>query len=121
MVRKAPPVSPVEAYIAGFPPKARRVLQRLRTVIRKAAPGAHEAMKYGIPTFALNENLVHFAAYERHIGFYPTPDAIRAFAARLKPYPCSKGAVQFPLDRPIPYDLVAEIVAYRVASVTSRA
>ena len=90
------------------------VLEELRRTIRSAAPEAEETISYGIPTFALNGNLVHFAAFKRHIGFYPTPSAIDAFQSELSPYEVAKGTIRFPLDRPIPFDLVTKIVEYRV-------
>jgi uncharacterized protein YdhG (YjbR/CyaY superfamily) len=90
-------------------------LQRLRKEIRAAAPDAEEAISYQIPTFRLNGNLVHFAAYSRHIGFYPTSSGIRVFRKDLSKYKCSKGTVQFPIDRPLPYPLIRKIVKFRVA------
>jgi uncharacterized protein YdhG (YjbR/CyaY superfamily) len=104
----------VDDYIAGFPPEVQEKLQKLRATIREAAPEAQEAISYQMPTFKLNGNLVHFAAYKKHIGFYPAPSGIEAFKEALAPYPTSKGAIQFPLDEPIPYDLVSKIVAFRV-------
>ena len=96
------------------------ILQRIRATIREEAPGAVEAISYQMPTFKLNGNLVHFAAFNHHIGFYPTPSAITTFSEELSPYKQSKGAVQFPLDRPIPYDLVRKIVHYRVEEMLER-
>ncbi|NCC34429.1 MAG: hypothetical protein EOM24_20805 [Chloroflexia bacterium] len=90
-------------------------LQALRAAIRAAAPEAEEAISYQMPTFRLHGNLVHFAAFKGHIGFYPTPSGIAAFEERLARYKSSKGAVQFPLDEPLPLDLVAEMVRFRVA------
>ena len=104
----------IDEYIAGFPEHVRDILEKLRRVIREAAPRAEEAMRYGIPTFRLNGNLVHFAAFRHHIGFYPTPSAIEAFKEELSSYKQAKGSVQFPIDAPIPYDLVRKIVQYRV-------
>jgi uncharacterized protein YdhG (YjbR/CyaY superfamily) len=86
----------------------------MRAIIRKAAPDATETIKYQIPTFVLNGNLVHFAAFPKHIGFYPTPSAIKAFSAELADYVSAKGSVQFPLDKPVPFVLVERIVAFRV-------
>jgi uncharacterized protein YdhG (YjbR/CyaY superfamily) len=105
----------IDDYVAGFPPEVRSRLLALRAVIREAAPLATERIAYRIPTFHLGGNLVHFAAFERHIGFYPGPTGIAAFRARLAPYECAKGSVRFPHDGPLPLDLVAEIVRYRVA------
>jgi len=104
----------IDEYIAGFPENVRDILEELRQVIRQAAPQAEEAMRYGIPTFRLNGNLVHFAAFKNHIGFYPTPSAIETFKEELSPYKQAKGSVQFPIDKPMPYDLIQRIVKYRV-------
>ena len=104
----------IDDYIAGFPDDVQAILQKVRATIRKAAPGADEAIKYQIPTFVLNGNLVHFAAFKNHIGFYPTPSALKQFAKELSGYEGSKGAVRFPLDRPIPYALIRDIVKFRV-------
>jgi uncharacterized protein YdhG (YjbR/CyaY superfamily) len=108
----------IDAYIAGFPSPVRARLEDMRATIRRAAPGATERMAYGIPTFHLNGNLVHFAAFERHLGFYPTPSGIAAFREPLARYKSAKGSVQFPHDEPLPLDLVAEIVKFRVAEMT---
>lgn len=105
----------IDEYVRGLPPKTRRVLQELRATIRAAAPGAEETMNYAIPTFKLNGNLVHFAAFESHVGFYPTPSGITAFKKELAKYKSSKGSVQFPLDQPMPLQLVSRIVKFRVA------
>lgn len=104
----------IDAYIAGFPNAIQQKLQEMRAVIKKAAPGAQETIKYAMPTFTLNGNLVHFAAFKNHIGFYPTPSGIEAFEKELAMYKGAKGSVQFPLSQPLPLDLVARIVAYRV-------
>jgi len=107
-------IKTMDTYIAQFPDHVRELLEELRRVIRESAPHAEEAMRYGIPTFRLNGNLVHFAAYKNHIGFYPTPSGISAFSDELSVYKVSKGTVQFPLDKPVPWDLVRKIVHYRV-------
>ena len=107
--------SPIDGYIAGFPTAIQAILREVRRVIREAAPAAEEAIKYRIPTFVLGGNLVHFAAFERHIGFYPTPSAIERFKEELAAFPSAKGSVQFPLSGPIPYDLIRQIVLFRVA------
>jgi uncharacterized protein YdhG (YjbR/CyaY superfamily) len=104
----------IDEYIASFPKDIQDILKKIRATIRNAAPGAHEAIKYQIPTFVLEGNLVHFAAFKDHIGFYPEPSGIEKFQAELSPYQGSKGSVQFPLDQPIPYDLISQIVAFRV-------
>lgn len=103
----------VDVFIAGYPPAVRELLTELRRVIRENAPGAAEKIAYGIPTFTLNGNLVHFSGYERHIGFYPGPEGIQAFESELSEYKRAKGSVQFPVDRPLPLDLVARIVRFR--------
>lgn len=110
----------IDAYIATFPSNVQESLQQIRTLIREVAPDAVEAMKYRIPTFVLGRNLVHFAAYENHIGFYPTPSAITAFASDFKDYVHAKGSVQFPLSRPIPFGLIRRMVEYRVREVRAK-
>lgn len=107
-------IKTIDEYIRNFPPHIQEILEKLRKTIHETAPDAEEAMRYGIPTFTLNGNLVHFAAFEHHIGFYPTPSAIKTFTEELSMYKHAKGSVQFPLDKPIPYDLVRRIVEYRV-------
>lgn len=104
----------IDEYIAGFPAATQKLLEQIRAAIKKAAPAAEEAMKYGIPTFVLNGNLVHFAGYKAHVGFYPAPDGIKAFEKELSVYKSSKGAVQFPLDKPMPVALITKIVKFRV-------
>lgn len=104
----------IDEYMEGFPPETRRVLKEVRALIREVAPEAKEKIRYSIPTFHLNGNLVHFAGYANHVGFYPTPSGIEAFREELEPYRTSKGAVQFPLGQPIPRDLIRRIVAFRV-------
>jgi uncharacterized protein YdhG (YjbR/CyaY superfamily) len=105
----------IDEYINTFPEDVQTILQDLRHTIRQAAPGAKEAISYQMPTFKLNGNLVHFAAYKKHIGFYPAPSGIEAFKEDLAPYKYSKGAIQFPIETPIPHDLVRKIVQFRVA------
>jgi uncharacterized protein YdhG (YjbR/CyaY superfamily) len=108
-------------YIAKFPKNVRDVLEELRRVIRESAPEAEETISYGIPTFDLNgKHLVHFAAYKNHVGFYPTSSGIKAFKKELSPFNTSKGTVQFPLDKPIPFDLVKKIVKFRVKENESK-
>jgi uncharacterized protein YdhG (YjbR/CyaY superfamily) len=102
-------------YIAAFPPAVRRRLSAMRATIRRHAPNAEERISYRIPTYFLNGNLVHFAAFARHIGFYPGPAGITAFEDALSGYTHAKGSVQFPHDEPLPLDLVAAIVKFRVA------
>ena len=103
----------IDEYIATFPPDVQQKLREMRAVIHKAAPDAEEAIRYGIPTFRLDGNLVHFAAFKNHIGFFPTPSGIEKFRKELSSYTLSKGTVQFPLDKPVPYDLVERIARFR--------
>jgi uncharacterized protein YdhG (YjbR/CyaY superfamily) len=110
---QAPPKN-MDEYIAGFPDDVQVMLERIRATVHKAAPGAEEAMKYGIPTFVLKGNLVHFGAYKKHIGFYPSPTGIAQFKKELSGFEMSKGAVQFPLDRSLPLSLISKIVKFRV-------
>lgn len=97
-----------------FPRKYKKKLQQVRRTIKKAAPEAEEAISYAIPTYKLNGNLVHFAAFNNHIGFYPTPNGIEEFEKELSVYQQGKGSVQFPLDKPMPLDLISRMVKYRV-------
>jgi len=111
----------IDEYIADFPPDIREKLEALRAMIRKAAPQATERISYRMPTFWLEGNLVHFAAFRNHIGFYPTPSGIEGFQAELEPYKNAKGSVQFPLDRPLPLELMERIVRYRVEENMAKA
>jgi uncharacterized protein YdhG (YjbR/CyaY superfamily) len=104
----------IDEYIVMFPQNVQDILKKLRRGIRQSAPGAEETISYGIPTFKLKGYLVHFAAYKNHIGFYPTSSGIEAFKKELSSYKRGRGSVQFPLDKPVPFDLVKGIVAYRV-------
>lgn len=104
-----------DEYIATFPKEIQRILQEIRTTIKAAAPDAEEKISYQMPTFFLNGNLVHFAAFKNHIGFYPTPSGIEKFKKELSRYEGAKGSVQFPLDEQMPYDLISKIVKFRVA------
>jgi uncharacterized protein YdhG (YjbR/CyaY superfamily) len=106
----------IDEYIATFPKEVQDVLEKIRSAIRESAPEAEEAISYGIPAFRLNgsRDSVYFAGWKNHIGFYPTPSGIEAFKKELAPFKQEKGSVQFPLDKPIPYDLVKKIVRYRV-------
>lgn len=104
----------IDAYIAAFPSEVQERLQALRATIRAAAPDAVETFSYQMPTFALKGNLVHFAAFKHHIGFYPAPSGIAAFQEALSCYKGAKGSVQFPLDQPLPLELVTAIVRFRV-------
>lgn len=111
----------IDEYIAGFPEDIQKILELVRATIKKAAPGADEAIKYAIPTFILNGNLVHFAAFKNHIGFYPAPTGMETFKKELSIYKTGKGSVQFPLDRPMPLDLITKIVQFRVAQNAGKA
>ena len=104
----------IDDYIAQFNPEVQEILNTLRDVIKKAAPDAKEKISWEMPTFVLHTNLVHFAAYKKHIGFYPAPSAITAFKDELSGYKGAKGSVQFPIDKPLPYDLISRIVKFRV-------
>ncbi|HSR50885.1 MAG TPA: DUF1801 domain-containing protein [Acidobacteriota bacterium] len=110
----------VDKYIAGFPDDVRKILEQVRATIKRVAPDAGEAIKYGMPTLLLNGNLVHFAAHERHIGFYPTPSAIAAFKSELSQYKGAKGSVLFPMDRPMPLSLIEKIVKLRVEEARAK-
>jgi uncharacterized protein YdhG (YjbR/CyaY superfamily) len=104
----------IDEYIAGFPKDVQEILEKIRMTIREAAPEAEETISYQLPTFTLYGNLVHFAAFKKHIGFYPTPTGIEEFKNELSAYKGAKGSVQFPLDKLIPYDLISRIVEFRV-------
>lgn len=104
----------IDQYIATFPEATQVLLVQLRAAIRQVAPDAKETMKYGMPTFEQEGNLVHFAAYAKHIGFYPAPSGILAFAEQLSAFKSSKGAVQFPIAKELPLDLVRQITAFRL-------
>lgn len=105
----------MDGYIASFPKEVQGILEQIRAIIRNAAPGATEAISYQIPTFKLNgSNLVHFAAWKDHIGFYATPSGNVAFKKELARYKVAKGSIQFPLGEPVPYDLVTKMVKFRV-------
>lgn len=104
----------IDEYIAQFPADVQKILQKVRKTIRNVAPDAQEKINYGIPTFTLNGNLVHFAGFKSHIGFYPTPSGIEKFKKELSKYEGAKGSVKFALDQPIPFDLIKEITEFRV-------
>ncbi len=113
--------STIDEYISLYPKSVQDILQRMRRTIQKAAPGAEEAIRYKMPTFRLNgKNLVFFAAFQHHIGFYPIPSGITAFKKELSRFKQGKGSIQFPLDEPIPYDLVSRIVAFRVKETVQK-
>ncbi len=114
------PPAPITDYILQFPPEVQQKLNQMRDAILEIVPEATEKISYGMPTFYLNGNLVHFAAYKSHIGFYPAPDGIAAFAKEFGAYKFSKGAVQFPLDQPLPLELVKRITAFRKAQILAK-
>ncbi|MEJ5995810.1 DUF1801 domain-containing protein [Pedobacter sp. Du54] len=103
----------IDEYIAGFPAHVQEQLQQIRETIQHAAPEATEKISYGMPTFYLNGNLIHFAGYKNHIGLYPAPQGIDAFKEELSAYKGAKGSVQFPLNQPMPLDLIARITMFR--------
>lgn len=107
-------ISSIDQYIQKFPKEIQTILSAMRSTIQRAAPQAIEKISYQIPTFFLNGNLVHFAALKNHIGFYPTPSGITAFADELKGYKQAKGSIQFPIDKPLPHELIRRIVEFRV-------
>ena len=111
----------VDEYISGFPPNVQEILESIRAVIKEATPDAEETISYQMPTFTLKGNLVHFAAFKKHIGFYPIPTGIEAFKDELSAYVCGKGSVQFPLDKPMPLDLIRRIVEFRVKENLAKA
>ena len=110
----------IDTYISDFPEDIQKILQEVRSTIHKAAPDAQEAIRYGIPTFIQGGNLVHFAAYKNHIGFYPAPTGLEAFKKDLSPFKGGKGSVQFPIDQPMPLNLISKIVKYRIAEVMDK-
>jgi uncharacterized protein YdhG (YjbR/CyaY superfamily) len=111
---KAEPAKNIDEYIATYPSNVQDLLQTIRAAIHQAAPEATEAITYGIPTFKLNGNLVHFGGYKNHIGFYPAPMGIEAFKEETAQYEAGKGTLQFPIDQPLPLDLITHIVEFRV-------
>ena len=111
----------IDEYIAAFPQEIQIILQEIRAVIKESAPKAEEKISYQMPTFFLNGNLVHFAAFKKHIGFYPTPSGIDAFQKELSIYKGAKGSVQFPLDEPMPLKLISRIVKFRTAENLKKA
>ena len=111
----------IDAYIAGYPEEVQAILQQIRRTIHETAPEATEAISYGMPTFKLHGNLVHFAAFKNHIGFYPVPSGMAAFQEELAAYKQGKGSVQFPLDKPMPLDLIRRIVDFRVQESKGKA
>src|SRR6266566_3137608 len=117
--KKAPPKS-ITGYITAAPKEAQKKLREMHACIRKSAPGAKESLKWGMPAFSYRRILVTFAAYERHIGFYPTPSAVRAFANDLSKFATASASIQFPLDKPLPLPLIRKITASRSKKVSRR-
>ena len=104
----------VDEYLGSFPESTKRILKEIRKTIKKAAPSAEESISYNMPAFKFHGVLVYYAGYQHHIGFYPTPSGIEAFKKELSEYVSAKGSVQFPIDKPMPLDLISEIVKFRV-------
>lgn len=121
MKENSTPIETIDAYIAQFPSEIQVILQKIRLIVREAAPEAKEKISYQMPTFELHGNLVHFAAFKNHIGFYPTPSGVEEFQAELAPYVSAKGSIQFPLNQPMPYELMERIVQFRVAESLEKA
>ena len=120
MENNKPAFSSIDEYIATFPEDIQKILQEIRATIQAAAPEAKEKISYQMPTFTLNGNLVHFAAFKKHIGFYPTPSGTQAFQEELAIYKGAKGSVRFPLDQPMPLALIRKIVEFRVAETQKK-
>lgn len=118
---KTPTPATIDEYIAGFPADVQAILQKIRETVHEAAPAATEKISYAMPTFYLHGNLVHFAAFKNHIGFYPVPTAIEKFKKDFSKYKTAKGSVQFPLDQPMPYALIARVVKFRVKENLAKA
>jgi uncharacterized protein YdhG (YjbR/CyaY superfamily) len=111
----------IDEYLAQCPPEVIPLLQQIRETIHQAAPDATEAISYGMPTFKLEGNLVHFAAFKNHVGFFPTPSGIATFSEETAKYQTSKGTIQFPLGQPIPFDLITRITKFRVGENLQKA
>ena len=107
----------IDEYISAFPEHTQKLLQQMRAVIHKAVPKTEEVISYGMPAFKLHTVLVYFAGYKNHIGFYPTSSGIRLFKDQFADYKSSKGAVQFPLDKPLPVKLIKEITVFRAKAI----
>jgi uncharacterized protein YdhG (YjbR/CyaY superfamily) len=110
----------VSEYIASFPPGTRAMLNQVRRTIKRAAPEAEEMISYNMPGYKLNGPLAYFAGYSKHIGFYPTPSGIKSFAKELSKYKGAKGSVQFPLDQPLPLDLIEKMVKHRAKEMEKK-
>ena len=118
-MEKSSPKS-IDEYIERYPKDIQVILQKIRAIIREAAPGAKEAISYQIPTFKLGGNLVHFAAFTEHISFFPTSSGVAKFKKELEGYKTSKGTIRFPIEKPIPYDLISKITKFRVEEVIEK-
>jgi len=111
----------IDEYIAGFPKDVQKILKKIRATIKKAAPKAEEAISYQIPTFNFHGYLIYFAAYKNHIGVYPAPRGVEGFKKGLARYGAGKGTLRFPLDEPVPYDLITKIVEFRAKQNVEKA
>lgn len=111
----------IDEYIATFPKDTQKILKDIRATIKAAAPNAEEKISYQMPTFFLNGNLVHFAAFKNHIGLYPTPSGTEAFKKEIARYKAAKGSIRLPLDEPMPLNLISRIVKFRVAENLKKA
>ena len=121
MEKKKAGYNSIDEYIETFPKDVQKKLRQVRATVRAAAPDAEEKISYQMPTFALNGNLVHFAAFKNHIGLYPTPSGTEAFKREIAGYKTAKGSIQLPLDEPLPLELISKIVKYRVAENRKKA
>ena len=110
----------IDVYVEQFPTATQKQLNKLRNIIKSTAPAAEEMISYKLPAYKLHGMLVYFAGYKAHVGFYPTPSGIKNFLPKLKGYKCSKAAVQFPIDQPLPQSLIKEIVAFRIKENASK-
>ncbi len=110
----------IDVYVEQFPTATQKQLNKLRNIIKSTAPAAEEMISYKMPAYKLNGMLVYFAGYKVHVGFYPTPSGIKNFLHKLKGYKCSKAAVQFPIDQPLPESIIKEIVAFRIKENASK-
>lgn len=120
MINDAKKFETIDEYISLYPTKVQQLLQKVRAVIKEAAPEATEAIKYQLPTFMMNGNLVHFGAFKNHIGFYPAPSGITSFKNELSAYESGKGSIQFPMDKDIPFDLISKIVKFRLEEILEK-
>lgn len=120
-MKKQPIAKNIDEYISSQPEKVKAILEKLRQTIRKAAPEAEEVISYQMPAFKYHGMLVYFAAWKNHIGFYPVSSGIKAFNKELSAYEKSKGTIKFPIDKPIPYNLISKIVKFRVKENLAKA